>query len=288
MPPESSPPPCATAFSAPSSPFRLEGRRALVTGASRGIGRAIAVGLAEAGADIAAVARSTGALEELAAEIGKLDRTALALTCDVADAGEIALAVADAHAELGGLDIVVNCAGQIEHAGPFLDLTAEDWRRLFQINFESVLHVCRAAGPLLLDQGSGSVVNIASVAGLAGVPFFAHYAASKAAMISLTRTLAAEWAERGVRVNALAPGWVGTEMTRGFSANPDISAGLLGEVPAARWGEPADVVGAAVFLAGDAARFVTGSCMTVDGGMTAAAGGPTMRALLAQGRTANG
>lgn len=267
--------------------FSLEGRNALVTGASRGIGRAIALGLAEAGANIAAVARSTAALTEMATEIGKLNRTALALTCDVADADQIALAVADAHAELGGLDIVVNCAGQIEHAGPFLDLTAEDWRRLFQVNFDSVLHVCRAAGPQLLDQGSGSVLNISSVAGLAGVPFFSHYAASKAAMISLTRSLAAEWAARGVRVNALTPGWIGTEMTHGFAENAEVSAGLLGEVPAGRWGEPGDVVGAAVFLASDAARFVTGHCLTIDGGMTAAGGGPTMRALLEQGRIAN-
>jgi len=270
-----------------SPSFSLDGKNAFVTGASRGIGRAIALGLAEAGANVAAVARSTGALEELTAEIRKLDRTALALTCDVADADQIASAVADAHAELGSLDIVVNCAGQIEHAGPFLELTAEDWRRLFQVNFESVLHVCRAAGPHLLDQGAGSVINVSSVAGISGVPFFSHYAASKAAMISLTRTLAAEWAARGVRVNALTPGWVGTEMTHGFQADPGVSDGLLGQVPAGRWGEPEDVVGAAVYLAGDAARFVTGDCLTIDGGMTAAGGGPTMIGLLALGRIAN-
>jgi NAD(P)-dependent dehydrogenase (short-subunit alcohol dehydrogenase family) len=272
----------------PSPTFNLDGRNAFVTGASRGIGRAIALGLAEAGANVAAVARSTGALEELTAEIRKMDRTALALTCDVTDADQIALAVADAHAELGSLDIVVNCAGRIEHAGPFLELTAEDWRRLFQVNFESVLHVCRAAGPHLLDQGGGSVINVASIAGANGVPFIAHYAASKAALISLTRSLAAEWAARGVRVNALTPGWVGTEMTGTFRSDPAVSAGLLGQVPAGRWGEPEDVAGAAVYLASDAARFVTGSCLTIDGGMTAAAGGPTMLGLLALGRIANG
>jgi NAD(P)-dependent dehydrogenase (short-subunit alcohol dehydrogenase family) len=267
--------------------FSLDGKNAFVTGASRGIGRAIALGLAEAGAHVAAVARTAAALDELAAEIRKLDRTAVALTCDVTDPDQINQAVADAHAELGSLDIVVNCAGQIEHAGPFLDLTAEDWRRLFRVNFESVLHVCRAAGPHLRDQGAGSVINVSSAAGTGGVPFFSHYAASKAALISLTRTLAAEWAAHGVRVNALTPGWIGTEMTHAFSADPELSAGLLSQVPAGRWGEPEDVVGAAVYLAGDAARFVTGACLAVDGGLTATEGGPALIGLLALGRIAN-
>ena len=267
--------------------FSLDGKNAFVTGASRGIGRAIALGLAEAGAHVAAVARTAAALDELAAEIRKLDRTAIALTCDVTDPDQINQAVADAHAELGSLDIVVNCAGQIEHAGPFLDLTAEDWRRLFRVNFESVLHVCRAAGPHLRDQSGGSVINVSSAAGTGGVPFFSHYAASKAALISLTRTLAAEWAAHGIRVNALTPGWIGTEMTHAFSADPELSAGLLSQVPAGRWGEPEDVVGAAVYLAGDAARFVTGACLAVDGGLTATEGGPALIGLLALGRIAN-
>jgi NAD(P)-dependent dehydrogenase (short-subunit alcohol dehydrogenase family) len=271
-----------------SHPFALDGKNAFVTGASRGIGRAIALALAEAGADVAVTARSTAALESLGDEIGKLGRTALALTCDVRDADQIGLAVADAHAELGNLDIVVNCAGAIAHVGPFLELTAEDWRGLFQVNFESTLHVCRAAGRHLTAQGSGSVINVASVAGIRGVPMLSHYAASKAALISLTQSLAAEWAARGVRVNALAPGWVATEMTQGFAADPDIAAGLLGQVPAGRWGEARDVAGAAVYLASDAARLVTGACLTMDGAMTSSAGGPALISMLAAGRIANG
>lgn len=269
-------------------PFSLEGKNAFVTGASRGIGRAIAVALAEAGANLAVTARGTSALESLAAELGKLGRTAIPITCDVRDSDQIELAVADAHAELGNLDIVVNCAGHIAHAGPFLDLTAEDWRSLFQVNFDSTLHVCRAAGRHLVAQGSGSLINVASVAGTGGVPMMSHYAASKAAMISLTRSLAAEWAASGVRVNALVPGWVSTEMTSTFSGNADVSEGLISQVPARRWGEPEEVAGAAVYLAGDASRFVTGSCLTLDGGLTSSAGGPTLIGLLAAGRIANG
>jgi 2-dehydro-3-deoxy-D-gluconate 5-dehydrogenase len=267
--------------------FSLKGRNALVTGASRGIGRAIAAGFAEAGANVAVLSRSTDALAELAAQIGKLGRDAVVLTCDVQDGAQISLAVSDALAELGHLDIIVNCAGDIDYAGPFLDLSFADWTRAIRVNFESVVHLCKAVGPHLVAQGHGSVINVSSVAGTGGVPFFSPYAATKAAMISLTRSLSAEWAAHGIRVNALTPGWVATELTRNLHADPAVSAGLLRQVPAGRWGEPEEMVGAAVYLACDASRYVTGTCLTVDGGMTANAGGPTMIDLLGLGRIAN-
>jgi NAD(P)-dependent dehydrogenase (short-subunit alcohol dehydrogenase family) len=264
--------------------FGLTGRTALVTGASRGIGRAIAVGYAEAGADVAILARGTSALEEVADEVEKHDRQAIVLTCDVRDPEQVDAAVAAALTAFGHLDVVVNNAGGFDWVGPFLDLTTDDWAHVLQSNLDSVVCVLRAAGPHLVARGSGAVVNVSSVAGLSGVPMMAPYAVSKAAVISLSRTLAAEWAGFGVRVNAIAPGWVDTQLTRVMVGDATASDGLLRAVPARRWGTPEEVVGAAVYLASDAARLVTGAVLTVDGGMTAMEGGPTMLDLLALGR----
>lgn len=266
--------------------FGLSGRTALVTGASRGIGRSIALGYARAGADVAILARSTCALEELAEEIEAFGRRALILTCDVADQQQTSRAVSRALAELGQIDILVNNAGGFEYAGPFVDLEPEDWTTVMRLNFSSVVHLCRELGWHFVRRGSGSVINVSSIAGVGGVPMLSAYAAAKAAILSLSRTLAAEWATHGVRVNALVPGWISTELTKTFAGDPAASAGLLSAVPAGRWGTPDDVVGAAVFLASDASRLVTGSCLTVDGGTTAFVGGPAMLRLLDLGRIA--
>ncbi|MEQ0565509.1 glucose 1-dehydrogenase [Amycolatopsis sp. NEAU-NG30] len=264
--------------------FGLSGKTALVTGASRGIGRAIALGLAAAGADVALLARGTSALEEVAADVEACGRRALVLTCDVTDHAETRRAVATALTEFGQIDILVNNAGGFRFAGPFLELKPDDWDEVLALNFEATVNLCRELGPHFVKRGSGSVVNVSSIAGTAGVPMLATYAAAKAALISLTRSLAAEWSSHGVRVNALTPGWVETELTRTFAADPQASAGLLGAVPAGRWGEPDDVVGAAVFLAADASRLVSGACLTIDGGTTAYAGGPAMLQFLGLGR----
>lgn len=267
-----------------SEMFGLSGRTALVTGASRGIGRAIALGFAQAGADVAVLARNTCALEELADEIESCGRRAVIVTCDLADRQATSGAVARVLAEFGQVDVLVNNAGGFDHAGPFIDLEPGDWTAVLRLNFESVVHLCQELGRHFVRRGSGSVINVSSIAGLGGVPMLSTYAAAKAALLSLTRSLAAEWAAGGVRVNALTPGWVSTDLTRTFTGDQAASDGVLSAVPAGRWGTPEDVVGAAVFLASAASRLVTGSCLVVDGGTTAYVGGPAMLRLLELGR----
>ncbi|GAA2898798.1 SDR family NAD(P)-dependent oxidoreductase [Streptosporangium fragile] len=265
-------------------PFDLQGRKALVTGASRGIGRAIALGLAQAGADLVLLARGAEALEKLAAEIADHGGRALPLPTDVTNPAQVQRAVSAALAEFGGLDVVVNNAGGTGRFGPFLALPHSAWEQAMRLNFDSALHVCRAVGPHLVERRSGSVINIASFAGQGGLPLLSPYAAAKAALISLTRSLAAEWAARDVRVNALVPGWVATDLTAPLSADPQTSASLLEAVPVGRWGQPEDLVGAVVYLASDASRLVTGSCLTLDGGMSVLSGGPaTLRFFNATG-----
>lgn len=267
-----------------STQFSLAGRSALVTGASRGIGRAIAIGLADAGADVALLSRDTTALAAVAEDIENLGRRALVLTCDVDDGAQTTRAVAAAVTEFGALDVVVNNAGGFSYVGPFLDMEPDDWTRIMRTNLESVVHVCRAAGRHMTRRGTGSVINVASVGGYNGVPMLSIYAVAKAGVISLTRTLAAEWAGCGVRVNVLAPGWTRTQLTSSFAGNPELAAELIRSVPAGRWGEPEDMAGAAVYLASDASRLVTGTCLTVDGGVTAYDTGPAMLDLLGAGR----
>ncbi|MDG9703223.1 SDR family NAD(P)-dependent oxidoreductase [Streptomyces sp. DH37] len=257
-------------------PLALEGRKALVTGASRGIGRAVAIGYAEAGADVALLARGVEGLEEVAAEIGKLGRCAVVLACDVEDPAQVEDSVERAVAELGPLDVVVNNAGGITCAGPFLDLDHDQWQREMRLNFESVLHVCRSVGRRMVERGEGSVINISSVAGNAGLPNYGPYAVAKAAVISLTHSLAAEWASKGVRVNAIAPGWLHTDLTDDFVTDPRLSERFLSVVPAGRFGEPEEVVGLAVYLAGDESRFMTGSSVVIDGGISSFYGGSAL------------
>jgi 2-deoxy-D-gluconate 3-dehydrogenase len=264
--------------------FALDGRVALVTGASRGIGRAIALGLAGAGADVALTARTADALDDVAAEIRGFGRKALVLPADLDRRGAAEQVFGSTVDTYGAVDVVVNNAGGFDHIGPFLELSAEDWDAMLRTNLLSVVEMCRVAGAHLCRRGSGSLVNVASVGGYKGVPMLSPYAVAKAGVISLTRTLAVEWAASGVRVNAIAPGWTRTQLTSGFAGNPELAEGLIASVPAGRWGEPEDLAGAAVYLAGDAAAMVTGACITVDGGVTAYDTGPAMVDLLAAGR----
>lgn len=246
--------------------FDLTGRTALVTGASRGIGRALALGLAEAGADVAVSARDAGALETLSKEIEALGRKAFVLPTDVTDASACQALVADTVTALGHLDVLVNNAGGSTFFGPLLDLRFAGWEKTMRLNVDSIVHLSQAAGRHMVDRGSGSIINVASVAGLTGTPMMAAYGASKAAVISLTKTLAAEWGPSGVRVNALCPGWTKTDLNRDLWAGEDGGASWVAGQAIKRWGTVEEMVGPTVFLASEASSYLTGQSLVVDGG----------------------
>jgi NAD(P)-dependent dehydrogenase (short-subunit alcohol dehydrogenase family) len=251
----------------------LQGKTALVTGASRGIGRAIAEGFARAGADLALSARSAEALADTVAAVEAAGRKAVVVPADVRDRDAVRQMVDDAITGLGRIDAVVNNAGGTSFMVPFTDLRFDGWQKVMELNTSSVVHVCQAVGPHLLANGSGSVVNVASVAALGGVPTLAPYGASKAAVVSLTRTLALEWAHSGVRVNALCPGWTATDLNRNLWEDEQTSQAFTSMIPMQRWGRADEMLGAALFLCSDASTYLTGQTLVVDGGMTARGGG---------------
>lgn len=250
--------------------FDLSGKTALVTGASRGIGRALALGLATAGADLVISARDEGLLRTLAGEIEGLGRKAFVLPADVTDAAACGQLVADSLGALGQLDVLVNNAGGSAYMGPFTDLRFSGWDKVMRLNVDSIVHLCQAAGRHMTERGSGSVVNVASVAGLMGTPLLAPYGASKAAVISLTRSLALEWGPANVRVNALCPGWTRTDLNKDLWSGPDEGAAWVASQGLKRWASVEEMVGPTVFLASDASSYVTGQTLVVDGGQTVA------------------
>ncbi|MFG2005266.1 SDR family NAD(P)-dependent oxidoreductase [Spirillospora sp. NPDC048911] len=262
----------------------LTGRTALITGASRGIGRAIALRFAEAGANVALLARSVDALAETARMAERHGVSTLAVPCDIKEPAQIDAAFAQALETFTDLDILVNNAGSAGCVGPFLELSDKDWQHVIDLDLRALIHFVRLFGRHAIPRGSGCVLNISTVAADRGVPMLSHYAALKAAMNSLTRSLAAEWAASGIRVNAIAPGWVATNLTDTFHSDPAVSASLMTAVPTGRWAMPDDIVEGALYLVSDAASMVTGSILTVDGGMTACNGGPALIEMLALGR----
>jgi NAD(P)-dependent dehydrogenase (short-subunit alcohol dehydrogenase family) len=251
------------------SGFGLEGRTALVTGASRGIGRAIAEAFADAGANVALVARDAEKLAEVAAAIEGRGRRAVVLPCDVTDLESVQATVARAVHELGHVDVVVNNAGGNSFSMPLAGMRFSGWEKTIRLNLDSVVHVSQAVLPHLLERKSGVIINVASVAGLQGAPMMSHYAAAKAAVISLTQSLALETAWAGIRVNALVPGWIETDLTDFLRASDDAEKSALARVPMARWGSSEEIAQPAVFLASDASSFMTGQCLVVDGGLSA-------------------
>ena len=251
------------------TPFDLTGRKAFVTGASRGIGRAIAVGLAQAGADVALVARSEDGLAATAAGVAAAGREAHVIPADVTSQQEVADAVATALQRLGHVDIVVNNAGGSNFTVPFLSLRLPGWDKLMRLNLDSAMYVCHAVGGHLIERGQGSVINVASVAGLVGSPFLSPYGAAKAGLISLTMSLAVEWAAHGVRVNALCPGWTATDLNRNLWEDETAGMATVASVPMQRWGRVEEMTGPALFLASDASSYMTGQALVIDGGQTA-------------------
>lgn len=251
------------------TPFDLTGRKAFVTGASRGIGQAIAVALAQAGADLALVARGEEGLAATAKQITDCGREAHIIAADVTRQESVEKATAAAIRALGHVDIVVNNAGGSNFAVPFLDLRLAGWDKLIRLNLDSAMYVCHAIGDHLVGRGKGSVINVASVAGLIGSPFLAPYGAAKAGLISLTKTLAVEWAALGVRVNALCPGWTATDLNRNLWDDDTAGKATVATVPMQRWGRAEEMTGPAVFLASDASSYMTGQVLVVDGGQTA-------------------
>ncbi|MFM7212812.1 MAG: SDR family NAD(P)-dependent oxidoreductase [Actinomycetota bacterium] len=249
--------------------FDLDGKRALVTGASRGIGRAIAIAYAKAGADVAILARNAELLDGVAAEISALGRRAVVATADVLDAEATRSAVSGAIAELGGLEILVNNAGGNSFSIPVAQMRMSGWDKTMRLNLDSIMHITQESLPGLAASKNGSIINVSSVAGLRGAPTMAHYGAAKAALLSLTQTLAIETAWMGVRVNALVPGWIDTDLTDFLRASDEAERGTLSRVPMQRWGRADEIAEPAVFLASDASSFMTGQSLIVDGGLSA-------------------
>jgi len=248
--------------------FDLTGKKALVTGASRGIGRGIALAYARAGADVALLARNADLLAEVAAEVEALGRRAVVASADVLDADATRAATTEAIAALGGLDVLVNNAGGNSFSIPVAQMRMSGWEKTMRLNLDSIVHITQESLPAL-GQGGGSIVNVSSVAGLRGAPTMAHYGAAKAALISLTQSLAVETAWMGVRVNALVPGWIETDLTDFLRASDEAERAALARVPMQRWGRVEEIAEPAVFLASDAASFMTGQVLVVDGGLSA-------------------
>jgi gluconate 5-dehydrogenase len=239
--------------------FDIRGRTALVTGSSRGIGRALAQGLIEAGCAVVLHGRDRDRLEAVARELG-----GRAVAFDVTDPDAVAAGVSAA----GPVDILVNNVG-IQHRAPLLDFPDDAWRRLLDTNVTSAYLVGRAVARGMVARGAGKIVNVASVQSRLARPGIAAYAATKGALVMLTQGMCADWAPHGLQVNALAPGYIETELTAPLVADPEFSEWVRNRTPAGRWGRPADLVGTLLFLASPASDFVNGQTLYVDGGMVA-------------------
>lgn len=248
--------------------FRLDGKVAIVTGGTRGLGRAMAEGLAEAGADVAVISRNAGQATEVAATIAaSTGRRVLGYGCDVTLQAQVEATVAMIVAELGRVDIVINNAG-INTRGPIDGLTLEQFLEVQAINVTGPWLLCRAVAPYLKAQRGGRIINIGSTLSIIAIADRTPYATSKGGVLQMTRALALEWAPYNITVNCIMPGPFGTEMNMGIKNDPAQYAAFVAKVPLGRWGELDEIQGLAVFLASDASSFITGAGITIDGGWT--------------------
>ncbi|MFC1982795.1 SDR family NAD(P)-dependent oxidoreductase [Chloroflexota bacterium] len=252
------------------SKFALTDRVAIVTGAGKGIGKSIAIGFAEAGADVVVAARTITDIEATAADIRALGRKALVVATDARNSDQVANMVQRTMNEFGRIDILVNNVGSpLGLVGPLLDTNDDDWDRVFDVCLKSTFICCKAVGKAMITQKRGSIINIASLAGVVPYPPATHYGAAKAGVIYLTKTLALELGPSNIRVNAIAPGPILTEqLEEVFAKRPEEREQRLRKIILRHLGQPDDIAAAAVYLASDAADFVTGETIMVTGGLT--------------------
>lgn len=247
----------------------LVGKVALITGASRGLGRGAAFALAEAGADVGLVARTRVNLEPVAEEIKQLGRRVLSVTADVAEPGQVQNMVKEIAHGLGHVDILVNFAGT-NWLTSAVEYPLAEWHRILNTNLLGTFLCCQEVAKLMISQGGGKIINTASMLSVIGVPNMPAYAASKGGIVQLTKALAVEWAPYHINVNAIGPGYYRTDLTRAVYENEKRRTEIVRRIPMGRWGDPEDLQGAVVFLASAAAEYVTGQVLYVDGGFAAA------------------
>lgn len=250
------------------SPLDLSGKVAVVVGGTSGIGRAIAHGFAQAGADVIPTSRRAEQVAAVAREIEDFGRRSLRVTSDVADRASLERVLSEAVGTFGQVDILVNSAGRTKRA-PTIEFSEEDWNSILDTNLTGTLRACQVFGRHMLERGAGSIINIASLSTFVALHEVAAYSASKAAVGSLTKTLAVEWSSRGVRVNAIAPGVFRTALNQKLLDETERGREFLLRTPMRRFGNVEELAGAAIFLASDAASFVTGEIIAVDGGFLA-------------------
>jgi len=249
--------------------FRLDGKVALVVGGTRGIGAAMALGLADAGADVCVASRGPAGLQEVAAAITALGRQGTSFALDATDEAQVERLVAFMLKTYGRIDVLINCQGAVA-LQPTVDLDLEPWQRVMDVNVKSLVLTCKHVGRVMLQQGKGSIINVSSVRGFQGRAEDVAYAPSKAAVNNLTHSLAIEWGTRGIRVNGIAPAFTRTALAAPFLDDPANREWVLGRIPMKRVGELVDFMGPAIFLASDASSFVNGHILMVDGGWMAA------------------